>query len=554
MSHVAVLASSLAMQPRWPPTYSMQMSTIFMPCNYSGLVDPEITAEWGIADFDWSNGKGLWARAKPMDCEELLVQQAKLVKSVNPDAKVWVYRNLVKALPWYSTVREKLLDPAYSGWFLKYKPGGSLPHGKYYMDPCTNSTVGAAAMCSGFYHDREQTPSNGSPAPTHTADGWTVYDSYNGCGGGMVVCPPANRSALCDAWALPGNFSSWQTCKDAAAAEMQSNGKVHIWTWWMEGTNSRGACWLTPELYNWTGGPQSGHVMGYKGPPSGAPKVKDESYNHCLGDCDCGSGLPCGEYLWDHRNGSMLRDFLVNEFVLGGSGLKSRYVDGFYFDDQWTDKPSPVPAWAPPTYRQCNMAKTGGPTEEDAHCIEDMGLTQQDTINMTAELALTEAAVHDAVVKNDGFAWPLLTQRSASLDLDDPRPKCKAFLRSHCKPGYHNSSTETLMYEFTKKQFHDSFPLPFVQQDVAQFLLIRGAYAYIGYAWLGCIHPDGFVQGNTPGWEGYPMPPELKKDYGVPVDADCRETGDDTGVFVREWSKASVQMDCGTYRATINEW
>ena len=47
-----------------------------------------------------------------MDCEERLVSQAELVKSVNPDAKVWVYRNLVKALPWYSSVREKMLDPA----------------------------------------------------------------------------------------------------------------------------------------------------------------------------------------------------------------------------------------------------------------------------------------------------------------------------------------------------------------------------------------------------------------------------------------------------------
>ena len=34
-----------------------------------------------------------------MDCEERLVAQAELVKSVNPAAHVWVYRNLVKALP-----------------------------------------------------------------------------------------------------------------------------------------------------------------------------------------------------------------------------------------------------------------------------------------------------------------------------------------------------------------------------------------------------------------------------------------------------------------------
>ena len=93
-----------------------------MPCNYSGYLDPEISAQWGVVDFvrhpaaaqhrsaphcaqrgltdsrplaiaavqDWSNAKGLWARSKPMDCEKRLVAQADLVRSVNADAKVWV--------------------------------------------------------------------------------------------------------------------------------------------------------------------------------------------------------------------------------------------------------------------------------------------------------------------------------------------------------------------------------------------------------------------------------------------------------------------------------
>jgi hypothetical protein len=47
----------------------------------------------------------------------------------------------------------------------------------------------------------------------------------------------------------------------------------------------------------------------------------------------------------------------------------------------WTtqDKPSPIPSWAPPTYRQCDMATIGGATEEDFYCSVDMGLTQADT-------------------------------------------------------------------------------------------------------------------------------------------------------------------------------
>jgi hypothetical protein len=45
-----------------------------------------------------SNAKGAWTKQHPMDCEERLVEQASLVKGANKDAKVWVYRNLVKAL------------------------------------------------------------------------------------------------------------------------------------------------------------------------------------------------------------------------------------------------------------------------------------------------------------------------------------------------------------------------------------------------------------------------------------------------------------------------
>ena len=39
----------------------------------------------------------------------------------------------------------------------------------------------------------------------------------------------------------------------------------------------------------------------------------------------------------------------------------------------------------------------------------------------------------------------------------------------------------------------------------------------------------------------------LDADYGVPVDEVCKETAPNSGVFAREWSKATVQMDCNTW-------
>ena len=70
--------------------------TIIMPCNNSGYYKPEIAARYGVADFDWSNAKDQWANAQPMDCEERLLAQARIIKQINPATKVWVYRNLVK--------------------------------------------------------------------------------------------------------------------------------------------------------------------------------------------------------------------------------------------------------------------------------------------------------------------------------------------------------------------------------------------------------------------------------------------------------------------------
>ena len=45
-----------------------------------------------------SNGKQIWVNP-PMNCEELLLKQAAEIKAVNPNTKVFVYRNLVKVCP-----------------------------------------------------------------------------------------------------------------------------------------------------------------------------------------------------------------------------------------------------------------------------------------------------------------------------------------------------------------------------------------------------------------------------------------------------------------------
>ena len=40
--------------------------------------------------------------------------------------------------------------------------------------------------------------------------------------------------------------------------------------------------------------------------------------------CDCG-GVPCGRYLYDHRNDSM-REWLIKEHILGETGIGNENI------------------------------------------------------------------------------------------------------------------------------------------------------------------------------------------------------------------------------------
>ena len=72
-------------------------------------------------------------------------------------------------------------------------------------------------------------------------------------------------------------------------------------------------------------------------------------------------------------------------------------------------------------------------------------------------------------------------------------------------------------------------------EHLASFLLMRGAYAWIGFAWVGCSQP-------------YVRPKALDTDYGTPTSL-CKETS--PGVFEREWTKAAVKMDCNKWQGEI---
>jgi len=247
--------------------------------------------------------------------------------------------------------------------------------------------------------------------------------------------------------------------------------------------------------------------------------------------------VPCGEYLFDHRNDS-LRSFLINEFVLGPTGLGNHDVSGFYFDDGWTNYSAAIQPWQPKE-GYCDHSPIGGATEEDYYCSEDMGLTQADTTAITDGWRTTMDAVHAAVRAAGAWSW----DQFRGVSTPD-QASCTKFFRSACAPGKPSYASEALMHGLT---WTDG-KLPNLKQDLATFLLIRGDYAWLGYSWVGCCSGSKPPGNND---YAYVYPPEFKEDYGTPM-GQCLETGTGTNIFKRQWTKAVVTMDCQTWMATID--
>ena len=356
----------------------------------------------------------------------------------------------------------------------------------------------------------------------------------------------------------PGCAVTWQACRAVAEAYNHSQGRP-IFTWWATGVGS-GDCWLSSDWNTKAASgagvmpvAQIGHVSGFK-PVAGEmpPPAVPSKLNTCLnGACDCGEGLPCGEYLWDHRNAS-LRAWLVDEFVLGAeSGLGNPAIDGYYFDDSWHAAPA-TPPKAP--WGACSSSPVGGASEEDGFCSLDMGLTAANVADIKAGWTLTADAAKAAVLANKGFTWGAsslfvgtgarVRQSSLPYAPQNVTTTCMADLRGHCVPRNQSSwASGAFIFELTRKTFEDPFPLPFVTQDVAMFLLTRGPFAWLGHNWMGCLGDE-----DTP----FLRPGELDVDYGVPLDDYCMETAPGSGIFQREWSKVHVEMDCNSFTATLN--
>ena len=89
-----------------------------------------------------------------------------------------------------------------------------------------------------------------------------------------------------------------------------------------------------------------------------------------------------------------------------------------------------------------------------------------------------------------------------------------------------------------------------LQQDLANFLLTRSPYSWLGWGWDNAPAYRSKSGGSRP----YTFPDEFNLDYGERAAGAaglCKETAAGSEVFRREFSRATVQMDCKQWKGSI---
>eukprot|EP01051_Picozoa_sp_SAG22_P026950 SAG22_NODE_8777_length_630_cov_1.725047_1_plen_190_part_01 len=189
----------------------------------------------------------------------------------------------------------------------------------------------------------------------------------------------------------------------------------------------------------------------------------------------------------------------------------------------------------------------------DLHNVEDAGLTPAEQQDMQDAWRVNTAAVGEAVLKKGGFAVPYFTSIQRGGNVSDPVTHCQRDLEDACRvnktTGRPNIHDQALLLEFSRAPlalWSSNGTLPYFEQDLATFLLVRGRYAWLGYLWSGCTDsgcpaehgPHGYCDPNCEADDckpcrfprprdshPFPRPAALDDDYGEPVaGSSCAET------------------------------
>lgn len=256
----------------------------------------------------------------------------------------------------------------------------------------------------------------------------------------------------------------------------------------------------------------------------------------CVGRCDCGYS-PCGEYLWDWRNSSLI-DWILREHLDGPLGLDNPSISGFFIDDFWcSNLINGSGACTDPVQ---------GPTEVDSHSQEDMGLSDADVADLTRGWLAGFTAAQQHILDRGAYTWSLIPgQANANAEpVIVDRASCARRMAEACA-ATSPWLTAPLMHGVN---FDAKGGLASIDADIAAFLLMRGPWAWTGAGYWGMSWPTGktWNSSNVP----VDRPPRMDQDYGEPLDAHCVAAGDGH-TFSRRFTNADVELDCDTYTASF---
>lgn len=112
--------------PTGPGSFAMNRSTLAFGENATGLYDPQLAARFGAFCFDCDSSRSLWLGSIPNGSvhhlikpdnpeepswEELVVENCRLIKQVNPHTRCLVYRNGMQGLQWLSSEAAAMYGP-----------------------------------------------------------------------------------------------------------------------------------------------------------------------------------------------------------------------------------------------------------------------------------------------------------------------------------------------------------------------------------------------------------------------------------------------------------
>ena len=250
----------------------------------------------------------------------------------------------------------------------------------------------------------------------------------------------------------------------------------------------------------------------------------------CRGkSCNCGAN-PCGEYLFDFRNASLVEWYLGHGYM--GGALEHPSVDGLILDDFWSG---------------------GRPSEIDAHSIEDMGLTPADVAQIQGQYEATLARLLDLIAAREKM---LAGGRNCGYNGDSMSgqtpAQCTAKLRQMCGDAPQHGHWYVVDYNYLPPPAYGVAAKNAVL-DVAYFLLTRAPHAWIAGGPMLGWHMSHWWAANRERriqFRSDLRPALFNQDFGEPSQgANCTERS--PGVFTRQWTKASVTVDCNTLEGTI---